>query len=89
MNDSNVPEGLEGERERRRAQRIEQVKRWAEYVESTPPDVWGRQLNTVVDAQLEAARESELTVQEHQRISRACTDRKTEGDDIREQTDSS
>ena len=40
MTDSNVPDALEDKRAERRARRIGQVKRWAEYVQSNPPEVW-------------------------------------------------
>jgi hypothetical protein len=32
-----------------RAPRIEQVERWAEYIESEPAGVWGPQQNAIVD----------------------------------------
>lgn len=42
--------------ERNRTQRIEQIERWAEFVRTHPDEEWGRQVNTLVDAQLQSAR---------------------------------
>ena len=61
MSDSETPPELQGKREHRVEQRLTQVKRWAAYVEANPPDVWGEQLNTLVDAQLESARSADST----------------------------
>lgn len=44
---------------RNREQRIQQVLRWAEYVRTHPDEVWGEQVNRLVNAQLEAARHCE------------------------------
>lgn len=35
------------------------IKEWAEYVRTHPDDEWGPQVNTLVDAQLESARQLE------------------------------
>jgi hypothetical protein len=56
MTDSNVREDLDAKHERNREQRIEAVKRWVEYIQSEPPEVWGPQQNAIVDDQLDAAR---------------------------------
>lgn len=40
-------------------QRIRQVLRWADYVRTHPDEVWGEQVNRLVNAQLEAARHFE------------------------------
>jgi hypothetical protein len=56
MSDSEMPSELAKKRKERLDQRLIQVKRWAEYIEANPPDVWGEQLNTVVNSQLESAR---------------------------------
>jgi len=53
MTDSNE---LDAKHERNRAQRLEQIKRWAEYVRTHPDEEWGEQVNTIVDAQLQSAR---------------------------------
>ncbi len=78
MTDSNAPDALAEKRAERRTQRIEQVKRWAEHVESQPPAVWGEQLNTLVDAQLVAAQDADLPVEDYVRIERTSQARKTE-----------
>lgn len=78
MSDSNAPDALAEKRAERRAQRIEQVKRWAEYVQSEPPEVWGEQLNALVDAQVAAARNAGLSVEEYERIERASEARKAD-----------
>lgn len=41
---------------RNRAQRIEQLREWAEYVRTHPDEEWGQQVNSVVNAQLQSAR---------------------------------
>lgn len=53
MTDSNE---LDAKHERNRAQRLEQIKRWAEYVRTHPDEDWGEQVNTIVNAQLQSAR---------------------------------
>lgn len=58
MTDSDVRDHLDAKRERNEQRRIEAVKRWVDYIESEPPEKWGPQQNTVVDAQLEAAQEA-------------------------------
>ena len=37
------------------AERIEAIKRWVEYIQTEPPEVWGPQQNVIVNAQAEAA----------------------------------
>ncbi|PSQ61234.1 MAG: hypothetical protein BRD23_00665 [Halobacteriales archaeon SW_9_67_25] len=76
MTDSNAPDALAEKQTERRAQRIEQVKRWAEYIQSNPPDVWGEQLNTLVDDQLAAARKAGLPVEDYERVEQASEARK-------------
>lgn len=56
MKDSQtVEEVLEANQHERR----EFIKEWAEYVRNSPDEDWGRQVNTLVDAQLESARQLE------------------------------
>ena len=55
MSDSNVREHLDAKHERNREQRIEGIKRWVEYIESEPAEIWGPQQNAVVNGQLDAA----------------------------------
>jgi len=45
--------------ERNREHRREQIREWAAYVREHPDDEWGRQVNRVVDAQLQSARHFE------------------------------
>lgn len=61
MADSNEPDPLAAKHDRNREQRLSEIKRWVEYVESTPADTWGAQLNRLVDSQLQAARDADLT----------------------------
>lgn len=71
MSDSPLRDDLRAQRERNREQRVRAIKRWVEYVEDHPPDVWGEQLNTLVDSQLQAAREADLSVDVYQKVERA------------------
>lgn len=52
-------DALEAKHDRNRRRRYEQIKRWAAYVRSNPDEEWGRQVNTLVDAQLASARHYE------------------------------
>lgn len=47
---------IEAKQARNRAQRLERIRAWAEYVRTHPDEVWGEQVNTVVDSQLQSAR---------------------------------
>lgn len=78
MSDSDELDALEEKHERNREQRIEAVKRWAEYIQENPPEVWGPQQNKVVNSQLQAARESGLDAEHYRRVRDA-------GEDEREQ----
>jgi len=69
--DSSERDSLETKRERNRRRRLERVKRWAAYVESTPPETWGPQLNRVVDAQLASVRASQPSASQLERVERA------------------
>lgn len=71
MKDSGEREALADKRERNREQRIERVERWVEYIKSTPVEEWGPQQNEVVNSQLEAARESGLSVAHYRQIEQA------------------
>mgnify|MGYP000097272047 CR=1 FL=1 len=70
MNDSSERESLTEKHERNREQRITQIKRWAEYISSTPAEEWGPQLNSLVDSQLESARQTDISPAQYQRIER-------------------
>lgn len=52
MTDSN----LEAKMARNRRDRHRQVREWADYVRTHSDEEWGRQVNTLVDAQLQSAR---------------------------------
>lgn len=69
MTDSRMPEtdpNSNGDPER--PPRYEQVTRWAEYIKTHPPEVWGPQQNAVVNGQLESARTVDVSVEEKNRI---------------------
>jgi len=68
MTDSSTPDLPDAEHERGRQRRIEAVKRWAEYIDSEPVETWGPQQNTVVNDQLDAARNVGTTAEHRQRI---------------------
>jgi hypothetical protein len=68
MSDSNVRELLDRKHERNQEQRIEGIKRWVEYIQSNPPEVWGPQQNAVVDGQLDAAQSAGTTADHQQRV---------------------
>ena len=70
MTDSDKREALAEKHERNREQRLEQIKQWATYLRSEPPEKWGPQLNSLVDSQLEAARNTELSTEQRERIGR-------------------
>lgn len=67
MSDSTNPD-LDAKHERNREQRIEAVKRWVEYIQSEPVEVWGPQQNAIVDGQLDAAQSADLSPEHQQRV---------------------
>ncbi|EJN56919.1 hypothetical protein [Halogranum rubrum] len=71
MSDSNVRDKLDAKHERNDERRIEAVKRWAAYVESAPPEEWGPQLNKLVNAQVQSARDSQLPAEHYRCVSEA------------------
>jgi len=73
MTDSSKPEDLATKHERNRQRRIAGIKRWIEYIETH--DEWGEQLNRLVDAQLESARQSGVDADHRRRVDRAGRDR--------------
>lgn len=84
MSDSNARDHLDAKHERDREQRIEAIKRWVEYIESEPPEVWGPQQNAIVDGQLEAARSAETTAAHRQHVEEVAQeiiDARDESDD--------
>ncbi|MFB6086075.1 MAG: hypothetical protein ABEJ84_04625 [Halodesulfurarchaeum sp.] len=68
MNDSNGHEDPSGKLGRNHEQRIEGIKRWVEYIKSTPPETWGPQQNAVVDGQLDAARSVQESADNQQHV---------------------
>lgn len=70
MTDSSARKDLIEERERNRARRIEAVKRWVRHTEETPPEKWGAEQNAVVNAQVEAVRETDLDAEYRSRVRR-------------------
>lgn len=71
MTDSDEHNALTAKHERNREQRLSEIKRWVEYVESTPAERWGEQLNQVVDSQLDAARDAGLSTDQYERVEAA------------------
>lgn len=47
---------LAEKRARNREYRLDRVREWAAYVRTHPDEEWGRQVNTLVNAQIESAR---------------------------------
>ena len=68
MNDSSECESLAEKQEYNREHRLEQIKRWAEYIDTNPPETWGTQLNRLVNAQLESARNVDISAEQYRRI---------------------
>lgn len=69
MTDSDDP--LAEKHERNREQRIAAIKRWATYIEENPPEVWGPQLNSLIESQLEAAQQSGVSAAQRERVREA------------------
>ncbi|HET7323742.1 MAG TPA: hypothetical protein VFJ06_05365 [Halococcus sp.] len=68
VNDSDVRERLDAKHEGDRERRIEAIKRWVEYIQSEPPEVWGPQQNAVVNGQLDAAQSTNTSAAHQQHI---------------------
>ncbi len=71
MTDSPRPETLAAVRGRNDEQRLQAIHAWVRYVETNPPAVWGDQLNTLVDAQLQSARDADVPIETRRRVDRA------------------
>lgn len=69
MPNSNQSERLAAKHAQNRQARLEGIKRWVEYMQANPPEVWGPQQNELVDTQLQSARETDLTLEHERRIS--------------------
>ncbi len=75
MTDSDERNRLVEKHDRNRGQRLQAVKRWARYIRTHPAERWGPQQNRLVNAQLQAAREADLSVEHRQRIDEAREER--------------
>ena len=69
-----------------RAPRYEQVIRWAEYIKTQPPEVWGPQQNAVVNGQVDSARAVDVSAEDRKRI-RAFADAELRESDERDEDD--
>lgn len=72
MTGSDAREELDARRERNRERRIEGVKRWVRHIRETPPEQWGPEQNTVVNAQVEAARQADVDAAHRERVRRVA-----------------
>ena len=68
MSDSNQFDRLASKQEQNREDRLEDIRRWVEYIQEQPPEEWGSQQNRLVNTQLESARETGLAVDHEQRV---------------------
>ncbi|MYL66189.1 hypothetical protein [Halorubrum distributum] len=70
MTDSRTPEegSDRGDDGPERPPRYEQVIRWAEYIKTQPPEVWGPQQNAVVNGGIESAQAVDVSAEEKKRI---------------------
>lgn len=59
MTGSETRDALAEKHARNRERRLQRIKEWAEYVRTHPDDDWGRQVNRLVNSQLESARHHE------------------------------
>ena len=75
MTDSSERDSLADKQARNREQRLEQIKRWAEYIDSNPPETWGPQLNGLVNSQIESARNTDISAKQYRRIERISNSR--------------
>ncbi|MFB6308575.1 MAG: hypothetical protein ABEH35_04520, partial [Haloarculaceae archaeon] len=60
--------------------RWEQIREWAEYVRTHPDEEWGRQVNTLVNAQLQAARRAQSLVEDDPEDAADESDWEADGD---------
>lgn len=69
MTDSNAGEHRR-DAQTRNERRLRGIKRWVEHIQETPPEQWGPEQNAVVNAQVDAARSSELDAEHYEEIER-------------------
>jgi hypothetical protein len=50
-------------------QRVQEVKRWVEYIESNSPETWGPQQNAIVEAPLETTQHAVTAAVQNERRS--------------------
>lgn len=81
MSDSDELDALDEKHERNREQRVERVRRWARYIKTTPVEEWGPQHKRLVDSQLQAAREADLSADHYRRVERVGSELRRERDD--------
>lgn len=68
MNKSNSTERNDERQNINREPRIEAIKTWVEYIKSEPPETWGPQQNAIVNGQLEAAQNAQLSASHRQHV---------------------
>ena len=71
MTDSDLRDKLDEKHERNRELRLDAIRRWVEFIEEHPPEVWGPQQNRLVNSQLQSARESGLDADHYRRVKQA------------------
>ena len=74
MTDSDIRDQLDEKHERNRELRLDAIRRWVEFIEEHPPEVWGPQQNRLVESQLQSARESGLDAEHYRRVKEAGND---------------
>lgn len=87
MPDSNHSDKLTDKQQRNQRDRLAGIKRWVEYIQEQPPDVWGAQQNRLIDSQLESARQTALSAEHEQRVQAFALSVKTESESGRETGD--
>ena len=75
MTDSDLRDQLDEKHERDRELRLDAIRRWVEFIEEHPPEVWGPQQNKLVNSQLQSARESGLDAEHYRRVKEAGEDK--------------
>ena len=71
MTDSDLRDRLDDKHERNQKLRLDAIRRWVEFIEEQPPEVWGPQQNKLVESQLQSARESGLDAEHYRRVREA------------------
>lgn len=69
MNSSPPPEDATPDAVPRRPLRIEQIRRWVEYIEDHPAEVWGVQQNAIVNGQVASAQAVGLSAEHTAKVS--------------------